>query len=163
MRSAINKKEFTDVGELQETDDGGLAIKLTFGKPLKRIVKHLIGEKLEVGFKKLRYNRSNAQNKYLWGVVYITIKAWYKETEGIEVTKDAIHAHTLQKILDYELRSEVVGGMDVFVVHGKSTSRLNTKEFNSLVEDLQKYWAEKGCDIPNPRENNFLSDYLKEK
>lgn len=160
--SNLYKKEFAEVGELIEIEDG-LAIRLRFGKPLKRILKHLKGVPLEVAFKPLKYQRSASQNRWLWGVAYTTISAWYKETQGIRVSKEAIHAHTLQHILDYKIEVEEILGKEVLVVKGKSTSQLTTTEFNDMKEALQRYWAELGCDIPDPRENNFLSDFLRDE
>lgn len=159
--SNLYKKEFAEVGELIEIEDG-LAIRLRFGKPLKRILKHLYGVPLEVAFKPLKYQRTQAQNRWLWGVAYVTISAWYKETQGIRVSKEAIHAHTLQHILGYKVRTEVVEGREVIYMDGKSTSSLSTSEFNQMKTDLQLHWAEKGCDIPDPRENNFLSEFLQD-
>lgn len=150
------------MGELVDYEDG-IAIKLTFGKPLKRILKPLMGQKLEVGFKVLKYQRSQAQNKWLWGVAYITIASWYKDTNGYTITKDAIHAHTLQEILDYKIRTGEINGKEVIYIDGKSTSALSVKEFSEMKDKLQVYWAERGCYIPDPRGNNFLSDYLDDE
>ncbi len=161
--SEIHKKEFVEIGELIDTPEYGLVISLPFGKALKRVLKHLFGEKLEVGFKPLKYQRSAAQNRWLWGVAYICISRWYKETDGVTVSKEAIHAHNLQYILDYKIVQEDIDGKEVLVVKGKSTSQLNVQEFNDMKERLQAYWSEKGCDIPDPRENNFLSDYVTDK
>lgn len=58
---------------------------------------------------------------------------------------------------------EVLGKRVVSNAEYKTTSKLNTKEFNELKEELQKYWSELGCDIPDPRENNFVTDYLKDE
>lgn len=158
--SDINNREFTVVGEL--TEDCKF-IQLHHHTALRRLVSRLVGEKLEVTFKKLRYQRSAAQNRYLWGIVYVTIAAWYRETQGERISKDTIHAHTLQHILGYEVKVETMLGKEVLVVQGKSTSQLNTLEFNDLVEKLQKYWGEKGCYIPDPNENNLLTDFLKDE
>ena len=163
MSSQLNKTDFTDIGELRHTEDGGLAIILPFGKMLRRVTNHLIGKRLEVSFRPLEYQRSQAQNRYLWGVAYVTIAAWYKETQGEPISKDAIHAHTLSVILERSIEVEEVFGKEVLVVKGKSTSQLTKKEFNFLVEKLQAYWGEKGCEISDPREHNFLSDYLKDE
>lgn len=153
----INNREFVVVGELSEDCS---SIQLTHYKALKRLIGHLKDTKLEVSFKKLRYKRSDAQNRFLWGVAYVTIAAWYYETQGEKVSKDVIHAHTLQYILGYRPVVETILGREVIVMEGKSTSKLNTVEFNDMKDKLQKYWAAKGCDIPDPRENNFITDFL---
>jgi hypothetical protein len=157
VSSDINKREFTVVGEL--TEDCRY-LEITHYKALKRLVGSLVGEPLEINFKKLRYQRSAAQNRWLWGVAYVTIAAWYKETQGETISKDAIHAHTLQEILGYEIVSEEIMGREVLVVKGKSTSKLTTVEFNDMKDRLQAYWAERGCDIRDPNEHNMLTDHL---
>lgn len=157
------KESFTEVGELLNLPDGGLAIRLTFGKPLKRVLQHLFDKKLMVSFQPAKYQRSHAQNRWLWGVAYTTIIAWYKETQGESISKDAIHAHTLHNIVGHRLTATEVLGKEVVFVEGKSTSQLTTKEFSDMVERLQQFWAEKGCDIPSPRGNNFLSDFISDQ
>nr|DAM99216.1 MAG TPA: protein NinB [Herelleviridae sp.] len=163
MSKAINKSEFSEIGVLEKTEDGGLTIKLRFGKVLKRVLEKLIGKELEVNFRLLKYRRSDAQNRWLWGVAYVTIAAWYKETQGETVSKEAIHAHTLQEILDYKIEVEEFMGKEVLVVKGKSTSQLTTKEFSDMVDKLVAYWAQYDCYIQLPKENNFLSEFVKDE
>ena len=160
--SDINKLEFTDIGELQTTDDGGLVVVLPFGKALRRVTKHLIGKRLEVNFKLLKYQRSNAQNRWLWGVAYVTIAAFMRETTGEDWDRDAIHAYSLKYILGYEVAVKTIKGKEVLYMKGKSTSKLSTQEFNDMKERLQQHWAEQGCIIPDPVGNNFLSDFLED-
>lgn len=160
MSSRINNTDFTDVGELMVTPEYGLIIKFTFGKLLQRVCKRLYGKKLEVSFKELEYQRSGAQNRWLWGVAYVRIASFLYETQGERISKEAIHSHTLQVILKYEMVLVDVAGKTVAHFKGKSTSQLSTKKFMQLKDDLQLYWSERGCVIPDPRENNFLSDLI---
>lgn len=155
-------KEINEVGELIDTEDGGLAIKLLFGKALKRVLQPFRGKRLQVSFQLLEYQRSKAQNAWLWGVAYVTISAWYKETHGYRIDKDVLHAHTLQEILERKIVVQEVFGKEVISVQGKSTSNLTIKEFNELKEKLQAYWAERGCYIPDPKGNNMLSDFIED-
>lgn len=159
------KDSFTDVGELLETEEYGLVVKLTFGKQLRRLVKNLFNKKLEVSFKPVVYNRSLAQNRWLWGVAYPTIVAFHKETTGETIDKEAIHAYVLTELLERKLTTSIMFGKEVIHISGKSTSALNTKEFNELKEKIQQHWAEKGCVIPDPpdKANNYISDYLKDE
>ncbi len=161
----IYKKEFTEVGELLDTPEYGLVLQLTFGAAMVRLFKlaGMFGKRLEISFRILRYQRSLAQNRYMWGVAYTTIAAWYSETQGETVSKDAIHVYVLRNILEYQPKVENMLGQEVITFVGKSTSKLNTKEFNEFVEKLQAHFADKGCIIPDPKENNFLSDFLKDE
>jgi len=159
-KADINKKAFTVVGELSEDCS---SITIDHHKALRRVIKFMVGKKLEINLKLLRYTRTAAQNRYLWGVCYTTICSFHKETTGEVITKEDIHFHTLQHILDYRLEAKEIMGKETLVVHGKSTSNLNTKEFGDLIDKLHAFWGEKGCIIPEPRQNNFLSDFVKDE
>lgn len=163
MSKAINKSEFSEIGVLEKTEDGGLSIKLRFGKVLKRVLENLIGKDLEVNFSLLKYRRTAAQNRWLWGVAYTTVMAWHKETQGYSIDKNTVHAYTLQEVLGYKIVPKELLGKEVLVVEKERTSSLSTKEFSEMVEKLVAYWAERGCYIPLPRENNFLSDFVKDE
>lgn len=195
------------VGELAEDCS---SINLDHHKPLRRVLSHLIGKKLEVGVKQLKYTRSNAQNRWLWGVAYIKIAGWFKNTMGLKVSKDTIHDYSIQHIIgakEYDtvafsksefqtLVSEIIqlvendksesdiqaivdknmkhwetnvsltelmGKRTVINPEVKTTSKMNTVEFGDFKDTLQAYYAERGCDIPDPRENNFLSDFIEDE
>lgn len=151
---------FTEVGELVKLPDGGLAIRLTFGKALRRILKPFFGKKLLVSFEEQKYQRSKAANRWLWGVAYVTIAAWYRETQGERISKEAIHAYTLHVILDSRIEVKEMFGKEIMIIHEKSTSQMTVQEFSEFMETLVKHWAEKGCEIPMPRGDNLLSDYI---
>ena len=63
--AGISDREFEVVGTL--TDDCRY-IEIANYLPLKRIIRGLIGEQLEIKFRKLRNNRSDRQNRYIGGV-----------------------------------------------------------------------------------------------
>jgi len=201
---ATPNKTFTLIGEL--TEDGQF-ISITHWKPLRRIMKFLVGKQLEVNVKELKYVRSDAQNRWLWGVAYITIVGWWKESFGEKIEKETLHSYTkqiimggkqydtvaiqkdefmnlIEEVLSIEKSipeikalveanlkkwlvnvkvAEVAGSRVILDVEEKSTKDLNTKEFCDLKDLLQAHWAEKGCDIPDPRENNILSDFIKDE
>lgn len=160
----MNKSEYTEVGELLDTPEYGLVIRLTFGTTLKRIFKAagLFDKRLEVSMKVLKHQRSLASNRYLWGVCYTTICAFLKETQGEKVDKDAIHIHTLTVILERKPQVQNILGKEVITFNEKSTSKLTTEEFTDMIAKLKDYWAERGCFIPEARGNNFMSDYLED-
>jgi hypothetical protein len=87
MSRGINREVFTEVGLLLDTDEYGLVIKLTFGKALKKVLRHLFDKKLEITVTELVYNRSSAQNRWLWGVAYETVIAHHRDTTGEKITK----------------------------------------------------------------------------
>lgn len=156
----INNKEFTVVGNLNEDCS---AILIQFFKPLAKVIKSLRGEDLEVTFKKIRYNRSAAQNRYMWGVVVPTVRAWMKETQGEIKDKEAVYIWLRKSLLGHSIEVHEIMGEEVIVMGGKRFSKMNTKEFAEAVDTIVQEMAQRGCVIPLPRENNFLSDFLKDE
>ena len=97
-----------------------------FEKPLffKSIPKTLRKVKHVMTIKEFRDNRSNNQNRYMWGCVYDTIS---KDT-GYEV--EEIHQLMGKKFLAYEKNKEW------FV---RSTSDLDTKEMEDYLERVRRF------------------------
>ena len=152
---------FEQSGYLHDDPEHGIIVVFPFGKTLRRVTKHLIGVELEIRVKPLKFKRSNAQNRWLWGVAYPTIIHWMLETQGERVSKDALHTYVLQVLLEYEPKVTEVMGVTVVSFQGKSTSSLTTTEFTELMDKIVAHWAEKGCTIPLPSGNNFISDHIK--
>ena len=111
-----------------------------------------VGKEVEVEVRFNSKKRSDRQNRWYWGVAIPTIIKWQLEQEGIEYTKDEIHHFILKNIVKPVVEVHPVMGEQVLVYKAKTTSQMNTKEFNSFKENLQLYFAERGIDIPNPNE-----------
>lgn len=123
---------------------------------------------LEVRVRELRRNRSDAQNRYYWGVCVVYIMRHLKATQGKDYTRGEVHA--LNLLLVAEAKAEVrelpdprdpSKTVNVYVEVGKTTSQMNTIEFNNFISDLQLYWAETGLDIPDPEDDghNFITGF----
>jgi len=135
---------------------------LDFPKVVARVLRPLADKELIVRITEYKKKRSDAQNRWLWGVAYVTIAQFLKETQGEKHDKEAIHAHNLKVILGYTLEPTIIAGEEVFRVVGKTTSKLNTQEFSDMADKLVAYWAERGCEIPLPEDDNFFTDFVKE-
>lgn len=98
----------------------------------------LEGQRVTVEVKKFRKNRTDAQNRYWWGCV-IDILSKHTGYEPEEM-HDAIKI----KFLPVEKAG---------LISGRSTARLNTAEFNDLIERVQR-WAAQDLQvyIPDPEE-----------
>jgi len=151
----INEFELT--GKLSEDCT---AVNFSFGSSLFRLLSHLRNKELLIYLKPLTYKRTLAQNRWYWGVAIPTIRAWHKDLQGEDPGADAIHAYNLKNICKLEPLFKEVLGEEVLYFDFKSTSKMNTKEFNLFKENLQKYWAEKDCIILDPRNNSLTEDYL---
>jgi hypothetical protein len=115
---------------------------LTFDTPvrLQNYLFNLKGQKLEVIVRKFRSKRSNNQNSYYWYVVL-----------------DTLHKHTGHS--DYDLHEMMK--YKFLKVHGemeyvKSTTKLNTAEFEVYLDKIRK-WAEDkiNCKINLPNEVDY--------
>lgn len=90
-----------------------------------------------------RPQRSSAQNRYWHGVV-IPLFAEHCGNDFDEM-KDILALHLLPK----EITDPKTGEMHKVPGH---TSKLNTKDFNALIERAQRLGAEYGIYIPDPSE-----------
>lgn len=150
-------KEIETTGELSE-DGGGIV--LHFPALMRRLARGLVGKKLIVKFEKYFERRSNAQNRYMWGVVVPTVRAWLLETTGEKYTADEVYYWLNQEVLRNKPKVTLVNGIDVITLTGKRFSQMSTKEFAEAVEELFKYFAEKNLVIPIPNEQNFTHDHV---
>tara|TARA_R110002074_G_scaffold51280_1_gene129710 strand:+ start:1555 stop:1977 length:423 start_codon:yes stop_codon:yes gene_type:complete len=109
-----------------------------------------VGKDVELEIRLASKTRSQKQNRWYWGVAIPTIIKWQLEQEGIEYTKDEIHYFILKNIVKPEVRVHPVMGEQVIIHKSKTTSQMNTKEFNAFKDNLQLYFAERAIDIPDP-------------
>lgn len=155
----INEREFTVVGELNEECS---ALLIHNFKPLSRMIRPLKEKTLEISFKVLRLQRSAAQNRYIWGVVVPTVRAWMKETNGEAPEKDAVYVWMRKSLLGHSVEVKEILGEEIIIMTGRRFSQMNTKEFGEAIDTIVQKMAEMGCIVPLPRENNFLSDFLRD-
>lgn len=151
-------KEWEFTGELKE--DMSLAI--TGASSLKRILWNLVGQKLIIKITIFRSKRSDKQNRYFWGVVVVTVRAWLLETEGRKYTKDEVYVWLNQEVLGNKPTITTILGTDVITMSGKRFSQMNTKEFEEAAESIRQTMAQRGCNIPEPHQENFITDFIED-
>lgn len=125
----------------------------------KRIFRRLRGERLIIKVQKLSKKRSDAQNRWLWGVCYVRIAAWHLREFGEKLTPEEIHIYVCMKVLGMVYKVKEMFGEEILVLEGTRTSKMNTVQFMEAKEKIQRFYAPKGCIIPDPTQNSFLSDY----
>jgi hypothetical protein len=120
---------------------------------------------LEVNLKKFHRIRTAAQNRYCWGLMIPTVRAWQLETTGECNSKEALYAFFRVHIIGDEMVIEEVDGKDVPLVKGKRFSQCTTVEFAERVDKIILYYAEKGLEIPLPvlGSNNLTTDFVNYK
>jgi hypothetical protein len=121
---------------------------------LERFIQRLKGEPLPKGgmeFTWRKPKRSNAQNNYLWGVVYKTLSEGLSEQYSERVTSD--HVHELCR--KYFMAQVEVPGIGQSVP--MSTTELcrggNEDSFQDYVLRIQEFAAKKQIYIPDPQED----------
>ena len=105
---------------------------------------------IEAVFGRQGKTRSNQQNKYLWSVPYKLL------AEHTGHTPEDIHS-----ICKYKFnRKEYHLGDEDFVLGG-STTRMTTVEFEEYAENIRRWGATLGVNIPEPNEQ--ILETLKDK
>lgn len=151
------QKQYELKGVLSDNADG---IVFDAGKAVSRILSGWKGKPLHIVIKPFSRKRSDAQNRWLWGVAYVCVRAYLLERDGEAPTAEEIHLHNMQYIQGCQIKQKTILGYEVFVVEERrKSSSMSTVEWNEMKEKFQKYWAEQGCVIPDPRKDNMLSDY----
>ena len=135
-------------------DSGGLLI---------RLFQTIKDTPLEITLQPFYKRRTDAQNRYCWGVVVPTVRAFLKEITGECPSKEAVYVYLRTKVLGQEPVIEVIQGEEIIVIKGKHMSQMSTVEFSESVDKIIAYFEPLGCIIPLPKGDNTITDYLKDK
>jgi len=108
-----------------------------------------------------KIKRTDAQNRWLWGVVYPLVIYEIRNRTGEDVTAAELHTHNLQTIQGAKLEWKKVMGCDVLFIEEARSSKMDTEQFSDMVEKLVAWYAEnKQIFIPLPSGDNTLNDFL---
>lgn len=103
--------------------------------------------------------RSNAQNRYMWGVCYPILAQALSEATGEYTDEELVHDFCKRKFLPIAKRSIInikTGEIEDVEVFGH-TSTLSTKEFMNYIERIQQWTAETlGVVIPDPGQEEWV-------
>lgn len=113
------------------------------------------GKKVKQEIVRIFGRRSNAQNRYVWGVQYKLIAERLTELNaGIEVTPEQVHIIMSEKFNSLKLK--LATGDELSVV--ESTSDMTTVQFSERCKNIQQ-WAAMylGLNIPDPQE--MINDF----
>jgi hypothetical protein len=156
MKETENSIELT--GALSED---GESVIVDHAKIMKRVLlRRFSDKKLIITVSVFYAKRSDAQNRYMWGVVVPMVKAWLLDTNGDKRTKDEVYLWLNQAILGNKPAVKSINGYDVVALEGKRFSAMSTKEFGEAVEKIQQYFSQFDLSIPNPNEQNLITDHL---
>lgn len=105
------------------------------------------GKKVDIDVNRHKDKRTNPQNRYWRGVVIPLITS-YMNKLGNDLTEDEVH--DFYKSKGYFGYKDVMGDRVP-----KGSSECSTIEMAEAKERVQREWAERGLDIPNPNEEDY--------
>ncbi len=155
-----SEKQIQLIGKLNADRTG---IEFEHSKLMKRVLHSYENIRLLVTFEPLKIQRSLQQNRWLFGVAYTTIQAWYRETQGESISKEDLHEYVVQHVLGVGVTNkEILGVPTTLSGIKKRTSGLSIQEFQDFKEKLQAHFSEFGLQIPDPIGHNTLTDYIED-
>lgn len=153
-------------GELSEDCK---TVKLEHGGLMRHLLHRFAGKALVVTLRIHRKRRSDAQNRYMWGVMVTCTRSWMLEKDGYAPSREAVYTWLRHQLGDTP-RVEYINAVDtdtgeikrveVITMTGKRFSQMTTKEFAAAVDTLRDFLLPQGCDIPEPKGSNMYDDYL---
>lgn len=113
-------------------------------------------QEVVIEISKPKRKRSLSQNNWYYGVALPIIMSNILEYTGEEYTKDDLHEFHLEKVvMAHKVVKETLGETIITYTH-KRTSDMTTTEFMDFKNQIQTYWAERGINIPDPNQNDFI-------
>jgi hypothetical protein len=135
------------IGYLNEEGSG---IDLSHWRPLAPLLRKYKDKRLIVTLVEYKKHRSDAQNRYFHGPLISSVKAFYRETEGVDYDTDEVKAIIYQRVLGRKIKITMVDGVEVIAYEGKRLSSMKTHEFAKAIEKIFLYYDEKDWYIPPP-------------
>lgn len=117
------------------------------------------GKDIDITIGKAKKRRSDAQNRWYWGVAIKTVIEELLRLQGEPYEKNDIHHYILNNVVKAKFKTKEVMGTLVTYTETKSTSAMSTKEFSKFVFELQVHFDRKGIIIPDPEKDNYTNDY----
>ena len=123
---------------------------------LADIIASFEGKEIEIVVDRYREKRSNAQNRWYWGVAVPLVQLQLRDIGhqfGKEQTHEFIKYEVAQKDASVIVEETVIESTGEIIHRIKSTTELSTFEFSQFKDVLQQ-WAAEAMDlvIPDPNE-----------
>jgi hypothetical protein len=106
------------------------------------------GRMLTISVERYRRQRSNNQNRYYWGCVVPHIIRMFEEAGSI-VTPDEVHDFLRHELKLIRHVTDPAGEVHSII---RSSSDLDTREWEDWMERIRVWAAERGTQIPLPNE-----------
>src|SRR3989304_4918440 len=94
--------------------------------------------------------RNLRQNNAYWGVAVAAIRRWLKEMTGDVWSAEEIHDYNLQHVIKANRHVKEFDGKTVIIYDIPRSSEVTIEQFATFYQEVQRYWTEKGCIVPDP-------------
>ncbi len=118
---------------------------------IRELLKRMEGKRLRLKISPWTRQRSARQNRYYWGVVIAYIWNMFVEN-GNDVTREEVHDFMKLTCGKTMLTLEVVDPQGEVHQSIKSSTKLNTKEWEQYMLACREWAARMGLQIPEPNE-----------
>lgn len=113
------------------------------------VMRRMEGRKVSIAIKEARKSRSNKQNAYYWSVVVPAITQMFLDA-GNDMDKEQVHEFL--KLHVGSLKTVVTQPNGVKLTVARSSTRLNTAEWEEYCEKIRAWAAQFGVQVPLPNE-----------
>jgi len=116
----------------------------------RQVLSRFNGNRVQIRVTKHSPKRSDQQNRWYWGVAIPCIINQIYEQSGDKYSKDDVHDWHLSKVFRVDVDTKEMLNQTIVTYKTVRMSKLSTTGFNDKKEILQKYWAERGIEVPDP-------------
>lgn len=141
---------------LKKTD--GLSRSRQIGRVVEELESLALDKQWRVGIEQVKAERSDPQNRYLWGCAYKLISD-YTGYELADIHEDCLKRHFGTRLKKVPKSWDHPNGMKEVPIRTTTTdenghrSVLNKIQFSDYVDFVKRYGAEAGVFIPDPDPN----------
>jgi hypothetical protein len=136
----------------------GSVIHFLYPDYANKVIQEFDNKTVVISIDEYKSKRSLRQNNWYWGVAVKNIQQFLKDKWGEELTPEEVHIFNLEYVQKGKPEIKEVMGEQVVIYKKKSSSQMTVKEFMEFKALLQVFWAEKGCFIPDPNEEDLLKE-----
>lgn len=158
MSSKLRKFKYTVTGQLS---DCGKYFMFDTPAVVQKVMHKLQGKLLEAFIREVGYNRTDAQNRYYWGVVVSYFVGFYWETQGEKLDPSEVNEYFMRIYNGGKQQEREIFGTKVNAFIFKGTSEMSIKEFSEFIEVIKDHCAQFDLIIPEATGNNYVSDFVK--
>lgn len=127
----------------------------------RRRLDALEGKDLYITITEVKPKRSDALNRYFWGVVIPALKEHHYNETGEKVTDDSLYLYLLTNFAGVTLEVKKVYDKEIITMSGLTSSKMNTEQFMAFLDAIRLHYLNLGVEIPEPTSTGTIQSFLK--